>query len=134
MVGNFVAEAFLAKIIVIVGADLVGGSFLSENHERGVDGDAREPSCETGPAVKVRQVNKGPQEAVLHCVFRIFAISHHSMNDTENLFAMAFAKFSKGGSSSSFRGCYQLVLAPLSKIANLWGIVLHQQQCPHHHD
>ena len=75
MVGNFVAEAFLAKIIVIAGGDLVGGSFLPENHERGVDGDAREPSCETGPAVKVRQVNKGPQEAVLHCVFRVLGAS-----------------------------------------------------------
>jgi hypothetical protein len=41
------------------------------------------------------------------------------MDDPENPFAMAFAKFSEGGSSSGFSGCYQLVLAPLSKVANL---------------
>jgi hypothetical protein len=58
------------------------------------------------------------QKALLHCVFRVFAVSHDPMNDTEDFFDMAFAKLSEGGSSSSLGGCYQLLLAPRAKIAN----------------
>ncbi len=61
MVGYFVAQAIRAKIIVTVRGNLKRSSFLTENHERRVDGDAREPSSETGPAVKVRYVNKRSQ-------------------------------------------------------------------------
>jgi hypothetical protein len=35
-----------------------------------------------------------------------------------DFFDMAFAKLSEGSSSSSLGGCYQLLLAPRSKIAN----------------
>jgi hypothetical protein len=58
------------------------------------------------------------QKALLHCVFRVFAISHDPINDAEDFFDMALAKLSEGGSSSSLGGCYQLLLAPRSKIAN----------------
>jgi hypothetical protein len=58
------------------------------------------------------------QKRILHCVFRVFAVSHDPMNDAEDFFDMAFAKLSEGGSSSDLGGCYQLLLAPRSKIAN----------------
>jgi hypothetical protein len=54
----------------------------------------------------------------LHCVFSVFAISHDPMNDSEDFLDMALAKLPKGGWSSSLGGCYQLLLAPRSKIAN----------------
>jgi len=111
MVGNFVAEAFLAKIIVIVGGNLVGGSFLPENHERGVDGDAREPSCETGPAVKVGQVNKGPQEGVLHCVFRILRASGDAARSAKKLMSMSLGKGGEGGGMPALGGLHQALVA-----------------------
>lgn len=58
MVGYFVAHAIRAQLIIMVRGYLKRSSFLSKNHERRVDCDAREPSSETGPAVKVRDVNK----------------------------------------------------------------------------
>jgi hypothetical protein len=51
-------------------------------------------------------MGKGIQKTILHCVFRVFAISHDPMYDTEDFFRMAFAKLSEGGSSSSLGGCY----------------------------
>jgi hypothetical protein len=41
------------------------------------------------------------------------------MDDTENLFAMAFEELSEGVSASGLGGRYQLLLAPRSKAANL---------------
>jgi hypothetical protein len=41
------------------------------------------------------------------------------MDDTENLFAMAFEELSEGVSASSLGGRNQLLLAPRSKAANL---------------
>jgi hypothetical protein len=56
--------------------------------------------------------------------FRIL-YSHHPMDDAEDLFAMAFEQFSKGNSCSpTLSGCYQLLLDPGSKIADLRGIVV----------
>jgi hypothetical protein len=37
----------------------------------------------------------------IKCSFPVFAISHHPMDDAEDLVAMAFSEFSKGGSSST---------------------------------
>jgi len=61
MICYFVAQAIGAKIIVTARGNRKRGSFPSENHERRVDCDAREPSSETGPAVKIRHVNKSSQ-------------------------------------------------------------------------
>jgi hypothetical protein len=94
--------------------------------QRGVDGDACQPGSKPRSFVKILDMGEGIQKTILHCVFRVFAISHHPMDDTEKFFAMALAKFSEGGSSSSFGGCYQLVLAPGSKVANLRGIIRHR--------
>jgi hypothetical protein len=58
------------------------------------------------------------QKALLHCVFRVFAVSYDPASHTGDLFHMTFAKFSEGGSSSILGGCYQLLLGPGSKIAN----------------
>jgi hypothetical protein len=63
-------------------------------------------------------MEEGAQKGVLHCVFRIFAISSDPMGDSEDLLDMAFAKLAEGGSSSNLGGSYQLRLAPLSKIGN----------------
>jgi len=60
--GYFVGRAIEAKSIAAVYGNLMCGSFLSEDHERRVDGDAREPSSEIGPALEVAHVNKRSQE------------------------------------------------------------------------
>jgi hypothetical protein len=60
MVGYFV-RPIGAKIFVTVRGNLKRRSFLSKNHERRVNGDAREPSSETGPAVKVPHMKKRSQ-------------------------------------------------------------------------
>jgi hypothetical protein len=62
MVGYFIAQAADAKIIVTAYGNLRGRSFLSKDHEGRVDGDAREPSSEIGPALEVPHVNKRSQE------------------------------------------------------------------------
>jgi len=58
------------------------------------------------------------QKAFLRCVFRVFTISHDPASHIGDSFPMTFAKFSEGGSSPSLGGCYQLLLAPPSEIAN----------------
>jgi hypothetical protein len=63
-------------------------------------------------------MGEGVQKRILQGVLRVFAVSHDPMNDTEDFFDMAFAKLSEGGSSFNLGGCYQLLLAPRSKIAN----------------
>jgi hypothetical protein len=63
------------------------------------------------------------QKAVLRRVFRVFAISQNPIGYAEDSCDMALAKLSEGGSSSALGGCYQLLLAPRSKIANRRGIV-----------
>ncbi len=40
MIAYFAAQAIRVKFIVGVRGDLRGGTFLSENHKRRVDGDA----------------------------------------------------------------------------------------------
>jgi hypothetical protein len=60
----------------------------------------------------------------LHCIFRVFTISHDPMSDSEDFLDMAITKLSEGGSSPILGGCYQLLLAPLPKIANCCGIAL----------
>lgn len=71
MVGYFVGRAIEAKSIAAVHGNLMCGSFLSEDHECRIDGDAREPSSEAGSAFEVVHVNKRSQQCVLHCVFGI---------------------------------------------------------------
>src|SRR5260370_42346788 len=75
-------------------------------------------------------MDEGIQKTILQCVF---AVSHDPMNDTEDFFDMAFAELSKGGSSSSLGGCYQLLLAPRSKIANCCGSALRRKKCTQHY-
>ena len=97
IVGYYVAKAIRAKIIVTVRGNLKRGSFLSENHEGRVDGDAREPGAETGPAVKVRHVNKRSQERVLNCVFRVLTGSGDPMCGTKELLSISLGKRGEGG-------------------------------------
>jgi hypothetical protein len=80
------------------------------------------------------EMDESIQKALLHCVFSIFTISYDPASHTSDSFQMTFAKLSEGGSSSSLGGCYQLVLAPPSKIANLCRIALHREKCSHLHD
>jgi hypothetical protein len=58
------------------------------------------------------------QKAVLHCIFRVFAISHDPMSDPEGFLGMAITKLPEGGSSPSLGGRYQLLLAPFPNIAS----------------
>ena len=95
MVGYFVAQSIRANIIVVSG-NFKRASFLSENHERRVDCDAREPSSEAGPAVKVRHVNKGSQQCVLNGVFRVFRVSGYPMRSTKELLSISFGKRGEG--------------------------------------
>jgi hypothetical protein len=74
-----------------------------------------QPGCKLGSSIKILEMDESIQKALLR---RVFAVSHDPMNDTEDFFDMAFAKLSEGGSSSNLGGCYQLLLAPRSKIAN----------------
>src|SRR2546429_6944662 len=110
---------------------LVYGNFsrsavFTELHEGGINRDAGQPGCKLGSSIKILEMDESIQKAVLRCVFRVFAVSHDPMDDTEDFCAMAFAKLPEGGSSSSLSGCAQLLLAPSSKIANHSGIALHR--------
>jgi len=91
---------------------------LTKLRQRRIDGDACEPGGKPRYFIEILDMGEGIQKTILHCVFRVFAISHDPINDTEDFFDMAFAKLSEGGSSSSLGGCYQLLLAPRSKIVN----------------
>jgi hypothetical protein len=56
--------------------------------------------------------------------FRVSTVSCDLASHTGDFFHMTFAKLSEGGSSPTFGGCDQLLLAPRSKIANCCGIAL----------
>ena len=60
MVGYLVFQP-VAEIIIIAHRNLTHSPCLSEDHERRVDGDACEPSSETGPALEVPHVNERSQ-------------------------------------------------------------------------
>jgi hypothetical protein len=59
-------------------------------------------------------MGEGIQKTILHCVFRVFAISHDPMNDTEDFFDMSFAKLSEGG--LAFQSWRLLSTAPRSTL------------------
>jgi hypothetical protein len=107
---------------------------VTKPHQGGINRNAGQPGCKLGPSIKILEMDESIQKTILHCVFCVFAISHHPMNDTEDFFDMAFAKLSEGAWSSSLGGCYQLLLAPPSKIANRRAIALHREKCSRHHN
>lgn len=96
MVGYFVDRAIGAEIIAAIDGNLMCGSFLSEEHERGVDGDTREPSPEIGPAFEVAQVNKCSQQRVLNGVFGILTRSRDAMSSAKKLLSVLAGKRGEG--------------------------------------
>jgi hypothetical protein len=97
---------------------------LTELAQGRVNGDACKPGCKLRSSIKVLDVEEGIEKTILHCVFRVFAISNDPMDDTEESLAMPFTKLTEGGSFAGLSGCDQLLLAPRSKIANGRGIAL----------
>jgi hypothetical protein len=111
MVGYFEVESIRGKNVVTVRGNLKRGSFLSENHERRVDGDAREPSPETGPAVKVSHVNKRSQQCVLNCVFRVLTVPGDPMGSTKELLSISFGKRGEGHGMPALGGFHEAVVS-----------------------
>jgi hypothetical protein len=77
-------------------------------------------------------MNKCTQQGILHCIFRVFAISHDPMCHAEDLFHMALTKLSERGSLATLGGSNQVFLAPLVEVASRAGIVLCGSKCIHH--
>ena len=92
MVGYFVAQVVAAGIIVPAYGHLQRRPFPSQDHERRVDGDAREPSSEAGSAFEVVQVNKRSQQGVLHCVFGILTGSRYAMSSAKKFLSVLVGK------------------------------------------
>src|SRR6266566_636863 len=110
-------HGFMRRVQLVYG-NFSRSAVFTELHEGGINRDAGQPGCKLGSSIKILEMDESIQKAVLRCVFRVFAVSHDPMDDTEDFCAMAFAKLPEGGSSSSLSGCDQLLLAPSSKIAN----------------
>jgi hypothetical protein len=68
----------------------------------------------------------------LHRVFRVFAISRDPMGHAENLFRMALTELAERSSMATLGGSYQVLFAPLVKVASRAGIVLYESECIHH--
>src|ERR1700730_9544530 len=118
---------------------LVYGNFLNSAvftklHQCRINRNAGQPGCKPGPSIKILEMDESTQKAVLHCVFRVFTVWHDPASHTEDSFHMTFAKLSEGSLPSSLGGCYQLLVAPRSKIANRCGIALRRKKCTHHSD
>ena len=96
MVGYFVAHIVAAKIIVMAYGNFTRGSLLTEDHERRVDGDAREPSSEVGPALEAAQMNKRSQQGVLNGVFGILTGSRYAMSSAKKLLSVLAGKRGEG--------------------------------------
>jgi hypothetical protein len=84
-------------------------------------------------SIKILEMDKSIQKALALCLPRLHGL-YDPASYTGDLFHMTFAKLSQGSSSSSLGGCYQLLLAPRSKIANCYGIALCRDKCSHHCD
>src|SRR6266481_9316276 len=115
---------------------LVYGNFsrsavFTKLHQSGINRNAGQPGCKLGSSIKILEMDESVQKALLRCVFRIFTVSYDPASHTGDLFHMTFAKLSEGSSSPAFGGCYQLLLAPRSKIANRRGIIMHRKKCTH---
>jgi hypothetical protein len=72
-------------------------------------------ACKLGSSLKILEMDESIHHALLR---RVFTISDDPASHIGDSFPMTFAKLSEGGSSSSLGGCYQLLLAPPSEIAN----------------
>jgi len=115
--GNFSRSAVFAKL-----------------HQGGINRNAGQPGCKLGSSIKIFEMDESVQKALLRCVFRVFTVSCDPASHTGDFFHMTFAKLSEGGSSPTFRGRDQLLLAPRSKIADCCGIALLRKKCAHHYD
>src|SRR5258708_16918712 len=102
-------------------------------HEGGINRNAGQAGCKLGSSIKILEMDESVQKALLRCVFRVFTVSCDPASHTGDFFHMTFAKLSEGGSSPTFGGCDQLLLAPRSKIANCCGIALRRKKCTHHY-
>ena len=91
---------------------------VTKFRHRRIDGDARQPGGEPRLSIKILDIEEGIQKTILDLVFRVLAISHDPLDDTKDFFDMSLAELSERGSSSTLGCCYQLRLAPRSKIAN----------------
>src|SRR5882757_4067981 len=117
---------------------LVHGNFshfavFTKLHQSRINRNAGQPGCKLGSSIKILEMDESVQKALLRCVFRVFTVSCDPASHTGDFFHMTFAKLSEGGSSPTFGGCDQLLLAPRSKIANCCGIALRRKKCTHHY-
>ena len=109
MVGYSVVQSFRDKFIAIVRGNLQRGPFLSKNHQRRVDRDAREPGSETGSAIKLPYVKERAQEGVLNCVLGVLNGSGDSVCGTKQLLPVSLRKCVEGRGIPSL-GCFQQAL------------------------
>src|SRR5258708_28958580 len=96
---------------------LVYGNFsrsavFTKLHQAGINRNAGQPGCKLGSSIKILEMDESIQKALLHCVFRVFALSHDPINDAEDFFGMVLANLSERRSFSIIGGCAQLLLPP----------------------
>jgi len=72
----------MSHIIAARRGDLQRSSSLPEHHERRIDRDARQPSREARPAVKVPEMHERSQQRVLHRILRILAVPGYALRNT----------------------------------------------------
>jgi hypothetical protein len=94
--GGYLVAPVAAGITVIAHRSLTRSPFPSQDHERGVYSDAREPSSELGPAFELVHVNKRSQQCVLNCVFGILTVSRYAMSSTKKLPTVLVGKSGEG--------------------------------------
>jgi hypothetical protein len=117
MIGYFVVQPFRARFIAIVRGNLMRYSFLSQNHERRIDGDAREPGSETGSAVKVLYMKKRSQQGVLNRVFRVLAASGDPARGTKELLSISLENCVEGPGMPALGGFHKARIAQSASAA-----------------
>src|SRR5271170_2425159 len=69
---------------------------LAKDQERRINRDPRQPSPDTGTAVKIVEVNMGSQERVLQRILGVLTIVRNSLRDAKNLLGMSSPNLFKG--------------------------------------
>jgi len=102
VIDDFERRVFGTRVVAGYHGGLQRAAPLAKNHQRGINGDARQPGGKRGPFVKVLEMDEGAQESILQSILRVFAISGDTKCRLVKLSGIGLAKGTESRRLASF--------------------------------
>lgn len=83
--------------------NFTGRGFFAQFHQRGIHGNACQPSGESRPSVKTLQVKECVKEAFLNRILRVLAISCNATSNAEHFLGMTLIQIIEGTAVTHLR-------------------------------